>query len=134
MDRKTSKDATNATIVGSCICGCGGGACIPQREYDREKADPLSQSELQEVILFSVDGKCGYPLKLALNKRYTGLDGRDEKMFVDSKSAISIRVEVRPSASSRYDYSLESCLQWLPYEKWTKQVGADSRVSLYGHY
>jgi len=56
------------------------------------------------MILFRVDGQCGYPLKDALRKRYTGLEGRDDKMFESSKSSISIRLE------------------WLPYRRWTKQI------------
>ena len=93
-----SKAATYAGPMDSCICGCGGSACIPQREYDRQQTDPLSVLELQEMIRFSVNGKCGYSLRDALNKWYAGLDGRDEKVFVDSKSEISIRLEVRPAA------------------------------------
>ena len=46
------------------------------------------------MILFKVGGKCGYPLHDALKRLYTGLDGRDEKMFEGLKSSISIRVEV----------------------------------------
>ena len=92
------KNATHAGPMDSCICGCGGSACIPQREYDRQQTDPLSALELQEMIRFSVNGKCGYPLRDALNKWYTGLDERDEKMFVNSRSSISIRLEVRPAA------------------------------------
>ena len=82
----------------SCLCdrGCGQAACIPQREYERQRTDNISQDALQEMILFSVGGKCGYPLMDALKKRYTGLDGRDNKVFVGFKSSISIRVEVRP--------------------------------------
>ena len=85
-------------------------ACIPQREYDRRRTDPLSQDQLQEIILFRVNGKCGYPLKDALKKHYTGLDGRDDKMFVDSKSAISMRLEVRLASSCAIQGGLESCL------------------------
>jgi len=88
----------------SCFCGCGRGACIPQRDYDRPRADPLNVNELREVILFSLNGQCGFPLGNALRKTYTGLDGRDDKVFIGSKSSISIRVE------------------WLPYEKWTRQI------------
>ena len=77
-----------------CVCGCGGGACIPQREYDGQ-----NQHAVQEVIRFSVNGKCGYPLKQALEKEYTGLDGRNNVISVDSKSSFSIRLEVRPSVS-----------------------------------
>ena len=92
------KNPTYATSDDSCVCGCGGGACIPQREYERRVTDPLSQDELQEMILFRVNGRCGYPLKDALRSQYTGLDGRDNKMFINCKSPISIRLEVGPSA------------------------------------
>ena len=117
----------------SCICGCNGGACIPQREYDRQRTDPLSHNELQGMIPFRVNGNCGYPLKDALRKHYTGLDGRDEKMFIDFKSSISIRLEVGLPLSARFDDGHESCSQWLPYGKWTKQVGAEPHVSLQGY-
>lgn len=123
--------------MASCICGCGGGACTPQRKYVGWGTDPLSSHELQEIILFRVYGKCGYPLTDALKKQYTGLDGRDEKMFIDSKSSISIRLEVRPTAPPRSNGGFESRLQWLPYRGWTKQASTDSRfnlcVSLHGH-
>lgn len=85
------------------------------------------------MILFRVDGECGYPLKDALKKRYTGLDGRDDKMFGDSKSSISIRLEVSLTSSARLEVDLESHSQWLPYGRWTKQVGTESRISLHGH-
>ena len=82
----------------SCLCdrGCGQGACIPQLEYERHSTDKISDDALREMILFSVGGRCGYPLADALKKRYTGLDGRDGKVFVGFKSSISIRLEVRP--------------------------------------
>ena len=117
----------------SCVCGCDSGACIPQREYDRPRTDPLSPEELQETIPFSVNGGCGYPLKDALKKQYTGLDGRDDKMFVNCKSSISIRVEVCPPTSAQSSNRPESCLQWLPYDKWTRQVGVGPRVLLHGN-
>ena len=53
------------------------------------------------MILFKVNGKCGYPLHDALKKCYTGLDGRDERMFHGFKSSISLRFEVR--VFHRYD-------------------------------
>ena len=83
----------------SCICGCGGGACIPQREYVRLRSDAVSETELQEIIRFNVNGKCGYPLGDALKKQYTGLDEKDDRMFICSRSSISMRLEVRPAAS-----------------------------------
>jgi len=113
----------------SCECGCDNGACIPQRQYDRPRTDPLSPEELQETIWFSVNGVCGYPLKDALRKQYTGLEGRDDKMFANSKSSISIRLEVCPPLSAQSNNGPESYLQWLPYEKWTRQVGAGTPIS-----
>lgn len=59
------------------------------------RTDPITKADLQQMILFKVDGKCGFPLRNALDKRYTGLDGRDDKVFLGSKSSISIRLEVR---------------------------------------
>lgn len=128
---KISKDVTGSALTNSCMCGCGGGACIPQREYERQRTHPLSQRDLQETIVFSVNGKCGYPLVDALRKQYRGLDGRDDKMFADFKSSISLRLEVRSPAPALSKGRFESHLQWLPYGKWTRQVGADSFVSLY---
>ena len=87
--------ATNTSSMDHCICGCGGGACIPQRRIEKLAVDPLSQDELREIISFSVAGRCGYPLNDAVKKQYTGLDGRDDRMFVGSKSSISLRLEVR---------------------------------------
>ena len=93
--RKVPKDLTGTTPMESCMCGCDGGACIPQREYHRKRTDPISRDQLQEMILFKVNGKCGYSLIDALKGYYTGLDGRDDRMFVDFKSSISMRLEVR---------------------------------------
>lgn len=83
------------------MCGCDRGACIPQRDYQRIRTDPLSEDELQEMILFSVNGVCGYPLADALKKRYTGLDKSGEKMFVSFKSSVSLRLEVGPSTPTQ---------------------------------
>jgi len=82
-------------------------ACIPQRKYNRQRTDPLREAELREVIPFSVNGVCGLPLADALKKQHAGLDGRDDKMFVDFMSSISIRLEVRSSASTGSNNGLE---------------------------
>jgi len=87
-----SKDVVSTD---SCMCGCGGGACVPQRNYGRLWTNPLSQHDPYEMILFSVNGKCGYPLEDALEKKYAGLDRRDDKMLVGFKSSVSLRLEVR---------------------------------------
>ena len=83
---KTSK---HAAVMDSCICGCGGDACIPQRTETPPRHVP------QETILFSVNGKCGYSLSDALKERYTNVDGRGDRTFVDCKTYISLRLEVR---------------------------------------
>jgi len=88
------KDTAHKPFTDACICGCDCGACILQREYERSRTDTVSQEGLQEVIPFSVNGVCGYSLANALKKQYTGLDGRDDKMFVYCKSSIFIRLEV----------------------------------------
>ena len=126
--KKFSKGATYATSTGTCICGCGGSACIPQRPYEKQRTDLLTDDDLREMILFRRNGRCGYPLVDALGKRYTGLEKRDEKVFVGYKSSISIRLEVRSISKNFPAVALISTFQWLAYEKWTRQVCAESRV------
>jgi hypothetical protein len=100
-----------------------------QREYQRHKTDPLPQLDLPEMILFDVNGKCGYPLRDALMERYSGLNGRDDRIFVDlGSSSIAMRLEVRLAAWAGSNGSLKSYLQWLLYKGWTRQVGVDSQI------
>ena len=91
-----SGHATYGTPEDSCICGCGGGACIPQRKYAPRTGFPAFFPHEQETIFFSVNGKCGYPLENALKKQYAYLDGGYEKVVVSSTSSTTIRLEVRP--------------------------------------
>lgn len=102
------------------MCGCDDGACIPQREYRRKRTDPTPRDQLQEMIVFKVNGKCGYPLIDALRGCYTGLDGRDDRMFVGSKSSISMRLEVRPTSSVRLIRGLESAFAVVAVWKMVK--------------
>jgi hypothetical protein len=88
----------------TCICGCGGGPCIPQRPYRRPKGDTLDDYRVGELITFEMFGQCGMPLKSALHRQYKGLSGRDDPMFVGSRSSISIRLE------------------WLDCPPWTQQM------------
>jgi hypothetical protein len=80
-------------IWSTCICGCGGGPCIRQRPYRRPKGDPLGDDRLGELITFQVHGQCGMPLSAALRCVYSGLSGRDDPMFIGSRTSISIRLE-----------------------------------------
>jgi len=88
----------------TCICGCNGTPCIPQRPYRRPKGDPLEEHRLGELITFQVHGKCGIPLERALRCVYGGLAERDDPMFVGSRTSISIRIE------------------WLGCQPWAQQM------------
>ena len=92
-----------------CVCGCQHGGCVPQRQYANPKNDPISDSERGALITFSVNGKCGYSVRSALEKRYAGLDGRDDHMFVGFRTAIAVRFEVREK-QKRHALSLNSVI------------------------
>ncbi|KAF9648753.1 hypothetical protein BDM02DRAFT_3114923 [Thelephora ganbajun] len=83
-----------------CICGCEYGGCIPQRRYASPKNDQISDFERGALITFSVNGKCGFSVRRALEKRYAGLDGRDDHMFVGFRLAVAVRFEVRGTYAS----------------------------------
>jgi len=89
----TSPTVLTPLIWQSCICGCGGGPCIRQRPYRRPKGDALDDDRIGELITFKVHGQCGMPLRNALRGIYNGLSGRDDPMFVGSRTSISIRLE-----------------------------------------
>jgi len=86
-------------VWSTCICGCGGSPCIRQRPYRRPKGDALEDDRIGELITFKVHGQCGMPLRNALRCMYSGLSGRDDPMFVGSRTSISIRLEF-PGCSS----------------------------------
>lgn len=96
-----------------CVCGCQYGSCIPQRRYANSKNDPISDSERGTLITFSVNGKCGFPVRRALEKRYAGLDGRDDHMFVGFRSAIAVRFEVRETACKVSDSVIQKLMAGL---------------------
>ena len=48
-----------------------------------------------ELITFKVHGQCGMRLSDAFHGVYSGLSGRDDPMFVGSRTSISIRLQVR---------------------------------------
>ena len=73
--------------------GMSGGLLSVHRYERRVALRPHEQRE----ILFSVNGKCGYRLEDALKRRYIGLDGRDDRVFVDLEPTINIRLEVPQS-------------------------------------
>lgn len=77
----------------ACICGCGGAPCIIQRQYRRPKGDALEDNRIGELIRFDINDSCGMLLRNALRGQYKGLSGRDDPMFVGSRTSISIRIE-----------------------------------------
>jgi len=89
------------------VCGCQYGGCVPQRRYETPRHDPASEHERGALITFSVNGKCGFSVRNALDKRYAGLDGRDDHMFVGFKSAVAVRFEVSvaPGSCDLYAYA-----------------------------
>ena len=68
---------------------------IPQKTYDhgRKQWDFIPS----ESISFGVNGRPGVNVIDALQKRFTGLDGRDDPVLQDATSAISCRLSVRSS-------------------------------------
>ncbi|KAI0032430.1 hypothetical protein K488DRAFT_11394, partial [Vararia minispora EC-137] len=84
------------------------GPVVPQRRYQPLTASDrrryVDEVELQPSIYFySSDGE-GFPLKDALNHRYSHLHARDEQMFVQHGPSISLR------------------LNWPGYQPWTRQI------------
>jgi len=138
-----SKGVADTTSGHSCIRGCAGDFILP---HMYEQGDALHLHK-QKEILFSVNGKYGYPLEDAFGEQYVGLDGWSDWVFVeqyvgpdgwsdwvfvDLESTINLKLKVCPSASARSDGGLKSCSQWLPYEELEVQVGANPLLSLYG--
>jgi hypothetical protein len=66
---------------------------VPQRRYDHGKKQ-WDFNQL-ESISFSVDGRPGINMGDALQKTFTGLDGRDDPVLTDAAGAISCRLLVR---------------------------------------
>ena len=65
-----------------------------------------------------------------MEKRYAGLDGRDDHMFVGFRSAVTVRFEVRENTDVlSWGFVILMLTvwlfvtQWKAYEKWTHQVG-----------
>ncbi|KAF9650553.1 hypothetical protein BDM02DRAFT_3112111 [Thelephora ganbajun] len=81
------------TGVLSCLCGCGGDPCVPQwRDRRFEKGH---RPQRCETILFRVDGKCGFPLRDALETDYSDFEGCDEPMFAENHNyAVTILTKV----------------------------------------
>jgi hypothetical protein len=76
-----------------------------------------------ESIRFSVFGQPGFMLKDAREKNYRGLDGRDDAMFINAGSCVSIRLEVRRAFSnSPLSLILLPVLQPINCRSWSRQV------------
>jgi hypothetical protein len=69
------------------------GQMVPQRTYDPRSR--RGEHVLEPPIFFKVGDEEGITVRVALDKRYSGLKNRDELMFVNRASSISLRFEVR---------------------------------------
>ena len=86
-----SLSTVGGTDAGSCLCGCGGDPCVPQRRY----AIAGHTSFTGETILFRVNGECGIPLRDALARNFTALEGRDDFVLPgEVGSSLSVRLGV----------------------------------------
>lgn len=64
---------------------------VPQRPYPRTR-----DSKRHKPIIFKVDGRLGIPVHDAIAGVYAGLEGRDDRVFVNKPSVLMLRLEVRP--------------------------------------
>ena len=64
---------------------------VPQRKYAR-----TGDRDQYNSIYFKVNGRSGISVRDAIGKIYAGLEGRDNRVFVDKPSVIMLRLEVRP--------------------------------------
>ena len=63
---------------------------IPQRLYAKK-----GNYNIQEPIMFKMGGRSGILARDAIDKHYAGLERRDELVFVDKSSVLTLRLEVR---------------------------------------
>jgi len=86
--------ATVAPPVPFCSCGFCRLPEIPQRPYQSPHVSMEIGSRVGEVVAFS-KGRCGIPLRDAIENRLSGLVGGDDTMFHGfNVSAFSLRIEV----------------------------------------
>ena len=66
---------------------------VPQRPYARP-----GDREQRNSIIFKVNGHLGIPVLDAIGKIYAGLEGRDDRVFVNEPGVMTLRIEVRSIA------------------------------------
>lgn len=64
---------------------------VPQRPYQKKRG----RNNQEEPIVFNVNGLQGITARDAMRRIYTGLEGRDNQVFVDKCSVFTLRIEVR---------------------------------------
>ena len=70
---------------------------VPQRQYAR-----TGDRDQHNSIYFKANGRSGIPARDAIGKIYAGLDGRDDRVFVDKASVMMLRLEVCPFLIVRF--------------------------------
>ena len=87
----TQHSVPGSGLHNSSLSSYSGGQVImvPQRPYAKR---------VYESLVFKVNGCPGIPARHAIDKIYTGLDGRDDPVFVDKADVMTLRLEVRSIA------------------------------------
>ena len=87
------------------------GELVPQVPY-QSKNSPLDEMNQAALILFVMRNMNGFPIKAALDEKYTGLVGRDDQIFSPhGPSSTTLRIE------------------WPGYGSWNHQVDYFSLLS-----
>lgn len=63
---------------------------VPQKPYGRG-----GDREKRKSINFKVNGRSGIPACDAVRRFYVGLEGRDDRVFIDEPNVLMLRLEVR---------------------------------------
>lgn len=66
---------------------------IPQEHYTPKTGDKAFLR--QQGVTFSVNGVTGFNMKRALDRAFTGLDGRDDPVLENANGPVSCRLLVR---------------------------------------
>lgn len=75
----------------------------------------MGDRDQHNTIYFKVNGCLGIPVRDAIGKIYAGLEGRDDRVFVDKASVMMLRLEVRPSPDCEvFLMTDDSTVAWVP--------------------
>jgi len=97
--------ANVGTTQGCCFRGCGGKVRIPHKPYIPSRGAAIEELGYPpERVNFVVRNRCGISVSEAQRRIFTDLDRRDDVVFPDARSSLSVRFE------------------WPGYGSWSKQI------------